>query len=608
MVAAMFIERVPNRTSPPAILIRESFREGTKVHKRTLANISKLPEPMVAAIGQLIKGAEIAAPVTDSFEIRRTLPHGHAAAVLGTMRKTGLDALIKARTKDEHRSAAIVRALIVNRVIAPGSKLAFWRALEPATATSSLAKACDLENVAEREVYAALDWLLDQQSRIETALAKKHLRSKCLSDFDKQNQKGGALVLYDVSSSYLEARCCELARHGYSRDHRRDRPQIVYGLLCAADGCPVAIEVFEGNSQNACLVLTSKTRGDPKTLTAQVKTLKNRFKLANIVLVGDRGMITSARITEDLKPAGLDWISCLKAPQIRDLVAAGPLQLSLFDERDLAEISAPELFPGERLIACRNPLLAGERARKRSALLEATERNLKRVAEAVRRAPKKHTAAVVGLKIGAVIDKHKMAKHFVLDIRDGHVAFRRDDEKIAAEATLDGIYVIRTSVPKDQFSAEDAVGAYKSLAQVERAFCTMKGVDLQIRPIHHWLGDRVRAHVFLCMLAYYVEFHMRRALAPMLFAEHAPEARERKSIVAPAEPSPATIDKRTQRRSADGQPVLAWPDLLAHLATLTLNEVALPMQGTATFTLLARPTALQEKTFALLDLPPLRVQ
>jgi transposase len=578
MVATMFIERVPNRTSPPAILIRESYREGKKVSKRTLANISKLPEPMIAAISQLIKGAEIAAPVADSFEIRRALPHGHVAAVLGTMRKTGLDALVKARTKGEQRLAAIVRALIVNRVIAPGSKLAFWRALEPETAASSLAKVCDLENVAEREVYAALDWLLDQQLRIETALARKHL-------------KGGALVLYDVSSSYLEGRCCELAQHGYSRDHRSDRPQIVYGLLCAADGAPVAIEVFEGNTS------------DPKTLTTQVETLKKRFKLAHIVLVGDRGMITSARIAEDLKPAGLDWISCLKAPQIKELVAAGPLQLSLFDERDLAEISAPEHFPGERLIACRNPLLAGERARKRSALLEATERNLKRVAEAVRRAPKKHTATIIGLKVGAVVDKHRMAKHFVLDIRDGHFSFRHDEANIAAEATLDGLYVIRTSVPRTQLSAEDAVGAYKSLAQVERAFRTMKGVDLQIRPIHHWLGNRVQAHVFLCMLAYYVEFHMRRALAPMLFAEHAPEARERKTIVAPAKPSAATIEKRTQRRSADGHALLAWPDLLAHLATLTLNEVALPLQGTATFTLLARPTAIQKKAFTLLNLP-----
>jgi transposase len=577
MVAAMFIERVPNRTSPPAILIRESFREGKTVRKRTLANISKLPEPMITAIAQLLKGAAIATPLADTFEIRRALPHGAVAAVLGTMRKCGLDALLKARSEDDQRPAAIVRALIVNRVIAPGSKLAFWRALDPETAASSLARACGLENVAEREVYAALDWLLAQQPRIETALAKKHL-------------KNGALVLYDVSSSYLEGRCCELAQHGHSRDHRPDRPQIVYGLLCAADGTPVAIEVFEGNTS------------DPKTLTTQVETLKKRFRLASVVLVGDRGMITNARITEDLKPAGLDWISCLRAPQIREL-ASGPLQLSLFDERDLAEISAPEHFPGERLIACRNPLLADERTRKRGALLEATERDLKRVAEAVRRAPKKHTAAVIGLKAGAVIDKHKMVKHFVLDIRDGHLSFRRDEAKIAAEAALDGIYVIRTSVPEDRLSAEDTVGAYKSLAQVERAFRTMKGVDLQIRPIHHWLGTRVRAHVFLCMLAYYIEFHMRRALAPMLFTEHAPEARERKSAVAPAQGSPASIEKRTRRRSTDGQAVLAWPDLLAHLATLTLNDVVLPMNGTATFTMLARPTALQEKAFALLGLP-----
>ena len=579
----MFIERIPNRTSPPAILIRESYREGKKVKKRTLANISNLPEPMIAAIGQLIKGAEIATPVEKTFEIRRALPHGAVAAVLGTLRKTGLGALITAHTKEEQRSADIVQALIVNRVIAPGSKLAFWRALQPATATSSLGRKFGLENVVEREVYAALDWLLDQQVRIETALARKHL-------------KGGALVLYDVSSSYLEGRCCELAQHGYSRDHRPDRPQIVYGLLCAADGTPVAIEVFEGDTS------------DPKTLGIQVEKLKRRFKLAHVVLAGDRGMITSARIAEDLQPAGLDWISSLRAPQIKELVDGGPLQLSLFDRRDLAEISAPEQFPGERLIVCRNPLLADERARKRRALLEASERNLKQIAEAVRRAPKRHTAAATGLKVGAVIDKHKMAKHFVLEIRDGHFAYRRDEAKITAEARLDGIYVIRTSVPKNQLSAEDAVGAYKSLAQVERAFRTMKGVDLQVRPIHHWLAERVKAHVFLCMLGYYVEFHMRRALAPMLFAEHIPEARERVSIVAPAEASQATIVKRNTRRTADGQAVLAWSDLMAHLGTLTLNEVALPLQGTASFPLLTRPTKIQEKAFTLLDLPLPRVQ
>ena len=579
----MFIERVPNRTSPPAILIRESYREGKSVKKRTLANISKLPGQMIAAIDKLIKGAAIATPIADAFEIRRSLPHGHVSAVLGSLRKCGLEALIKSRNPEEKRSATIVRALIVNRVIAPGSKLAFWRALQPETASTSLGQTFELEDVAEREVYAALDWLLAQQSRIETALAKKHL-------------EGGALVLYDVSSSYLEGRCCELAQRGYSRDHRPDRPQIVYGLLCATDGAPVAIEVFEGNT------------ADPATLSTQIQKLKTRFKLAHVVLAGDRGMITSARITEDLKPTGLDWITCLRAPQVQDLVAGGQLQPSLFDERDLAEITAPAEYPGERLIACRNPLLADERTRKRNALLDKTESNLKRITEAVRRAPKKNTAAVIGLKVGAVIDKQKMRKHFILEIKDGHFSFGRDQASITAEANLDGFYVIRTSVDAKDLSAEKAVGAYKSLAQVERAFRTMKGVDLQVRPIHHWLGDRVKAHVFLCMLAYYVEFQMRRSLAPMLFAEHAPEARTRQSVVTPAEPSLETITKRITRKTADGQPVLSWPDLLAHLGTLTLNAVAVPLQGTATFTLLARPTALQEKAFALLGLPLPRVQ
>ena len=581
----MFIERVPNRTSPPAILIRESFREGRAVRKRTLANISKLPAALIAAIDRLIKGAAVATPIAETFEIRRSSPHGHVAAVLATMRKCGLDALlnVKGATKEQRRSAEIVRALITNRVIAPGSKLAFWRALDPAIASSSLAKACGLENVAEREVYAALDWLLEQQPRIEGAFARKHLQ-------------GGALVLYDVSSSYFEGRCCALAKRGYSRDHRPDRPQIVYGLLCAADGTPVAIEVFDGNT------------GDPKTITVQIEKLKKRFKLATVVLAGDRGMLTSARITEELKPAGLDWISCLRAPQIQQLVAGGPLQPSLFDERDMAEISAPVEFPGERLIACRNPLLADERARKRRELLETTERHLNRIVVAVRRAPKKHNAAVIGLRVGAILDKQRMAKHFILDIRDGCFSFRRDEEAISTESNLDGFYVVRTSVPVEKLSAEAAVGAYKSLAQVERAFRTMKGVDIKIRPIHHWLDDRVKAHVFLCMLAYYVEFHMRRALAPMLFAEHAPEARKRKSVVAPAETSAVTLEKRARRKSADGKAVLSWTDLLAHLATLTLNEVAVPMQGSATFTLLARPTGLQEKAFELLAVPLPRVQ
>ena len=388
-------------------------------------------------------------------------------------------------------------------------------------------------------------------------------------------------MLYDVSSSYLEGRCCELAQYGKTRDHRSDRLQIVYGLMCAVDGTPVAVEVFEGNT------------GDPKTLSAQIDKLKRRFKLKRVVLVGDRGMITSARIEEELKPAGLDWITSLRAPQIKALVAEGPLQLSIFDERDLAEITAPD-YPGERLIVCRNAELAEERKRKRAELLEMTERNLRRLTQTVRRAPTKHNAATIGRKIGEVINKHKMAKHLTLDVRDGHFSFARNEAAIAAEAQLDGFYVVRTSMPKSEIGAEETVAAYKGLSVVERAFRTMKGVDLQVRPIHH--------------CAYYVEFHMRKALAPMLFADHAPEARERASIVAAAEPSAAAVQKRRSRKTSDGLAVMDWSDLMAHLATLTLNEVALPLQSTETFKLLARPTPLQEKAFALLGLPLPRVQ
>ena len=337
------------------------------------------------------------------------------------------------------------------------------RALAPQTATSSLALSLGLADVAEREVYAALDWLVAEQARIEAALAKKHLVD-------------GTLVLYDVSSSYMEGRCCALARHGYSRDHRPDRPQIVYGLLCAPDGTPVAVEVFEGNTS------------DPQTIRGQIDKLKRRFRLSHVALVGDRGMITSARIADELGPAGLDWISCLRAPQIAALAADnGPLQMSLFDERDLAEISSPD-FPGERLVACRNPALAAERARKREALLAATEHALARIAEAVRRKPGKHDAAKIGLAVGAVIDKRKMKKHFALDIADGRFAFQRREPEIAAEARLDGVYVIRTSLPKEKIGAEAAVATYKSLALVERAFRTLKGVD--------WLGVREIEPVF----------------------------------------------------------------------------------------------------------------
>jgi hypothetical protein len=499
------------------------------------------------------------------------------------IRKLGLDRTLQGRTQVDKRVRRLIEAMIIQRIITPGSKLAFHRALSPETATSSLALSVGLADVAEREVYEALDWLIGEQPRIEAALAKKHLAC-------------GTLVLYDVSSSTMEGSCCALAKHGYSRDHRPDRPQIVYGLLCAPDGTPIAVEVFEGNTS------------DPQTIRDQIDKLKRRFRLAHVALVGDRGMITSARIVEELRPAGLDWISCLRAPQIAALAAdSGPLQLTLFDERDLAEITSSE-FPGERLVACRNPVLATERARKREALLQSTERQLSRIADTVARKPSKHDAATIGLAVGAVIDKHKMKKHFSLDIADGRFGCKRREAEIAAEARLDGIYVIRTSLPKDQVGSEAAVAAYKSLALVERAFRTLKGVDMQVRPVHHWLATRVKAHVFLCMLAYYVEHHMRVALAPILFADHQPEARERASIVRPAEPSPAAIAKRIKRHGVDGTPIMAWHDLITNLGTLTTNEVALPLGERRTLRMLARPTALQSQAFALLGVALPRVQ
>jgi transposase len=436
-------------------------------------------------------------------------------------------------------------------------------------------------------VYAALDWLLERQARIENGLARRHL-------------KDGVLVLYDVSSSYFEGRCCPLAQHGYSRDHRGDRPQIVYGLLCTRDGLPVAVEVFDGNT------------ADPATLTSQVSKLKQRFGLSRVVLVGDRGMLTSARIEADLKPAGLDWISCLRAPAIQQLAAAnGPLQLSLFDERDLAEISAPEQFPGERLIVCRNRDLAAERARKREELLVATERDLALIqARAARGTRTLRTEAEIGLAVGAVLNKRKVGKHFVIDIGAGHFGFRRDAEKIAEEARLDGLYVIRTSVPAEQLDADQTVQAYKDLARVERAFWSLKTVDLDIRPIRHWTAQRVRAHVFLCMLAYHVEWHLRQALAPLLFHDPDIEAAraQRASPVASTEPSDAAKMKKASKRNADGLRVMRFADLIGHLGTLTRNTMRVSLQPNHRFTQFASPTSIQETAFRLLDLEPMRVQ
>jgi transposase len=575
-IRVMYIESVPNRNSPPAILLRESYREGGKVRKRTLCNLSDWEPAHIEGLRAVLKGGIVIPAGQEAIRIDRSLPHGHVAAALGTARRIGLDRLLG---PDDNRCRDLVLALVVSRILDPTSKLAAARALAPATATSSLGDVLGLGAVDEDELYTALDWLHERQPAIENALAKRHLQS-------------GTLVLYDVSSSYLEGRCCPLAMHGYSRDGKRGKRQIVYGLLCAPDGCPVAIEVFEGNT------------ADPATLGTQVGKLKQRFGLDHVVLVGDRGMITQTRITEDIQPAGLDWITALRGPAIQELLASGALQLSLFDERDMASITAPA-YPGERLVICRNPDLAAERRRKRQALLDATERELRRIQAAVarKRDPLRGTAEIA-LKVGAVLDQHKMAKHFTLNIADTSFSFARKEEAIAAEAATDGLYVVRTSLPAERLDDAATVRSYKSLARVERAFRCLKSVDLQIRPIHHWLAERVRAHVFLCMLAYYLEWHMRRALAPMLYEEGDRKGAEalRPSPVAKAQRSEAAVRKQTTGQTAEGLPVHSFHSLIADLATLARNTVTTALAPNLPFTIITRPTPVQQQAFELLSL------
>ncbi len=586
----MFIEMVPNRDSPAAVLLRESYRdEQGRAQKRTLANLSKLPRDVVEALKALLKGGTVIGTGPDELEIERSLPHGHVAAVLGTIRKVALDRLMLSTAKDPaaRRNCDLVVAMMVDRLIEPRSKLGFVRAVDRESAISSLSAVLGLGRVKEREAYEALDWLLERQARIENGLARRHLQD-------------GVLVLYDVSSSYFEGRCCPLARYGHSRDHRRDRPQIVYGLLCTREGLPIAVEVFDGNT------------GDPTTLSSQVQKIKDRFGISRMVLVGDRGMITSARIRDDLKPAGVDWITCLRAPAIQALAAEnGPLQLSLFDDRDLAEISAPDLFPGERLIVCRNRDLAIERARKREDLLAATERELARIqAQVQRRRSALRSSAQIGIAVGAVLNRKKMAKHFDVEVAEGYLSWQRRIEQIEEEARLDGIYVIRTSMPAEHLDAAEAVQAYKDLSRVERAFRSIKTVDLEIRPIRHWTAQHVRAHVFLCMLAYHVEWHLREALAPLLFHDTELEAArgERTSPVAKTEPSEVAKAKKATKRSADGHHVMSFNALIAHLGTLVRNTMRVPLRTKHRFTLHSRPTPLQEAAFKLLDLDPLSVQ
>src|SRR5215467_4339593 len=571
----MYVATVPNRGSRPAILLRESYREGDKVKTRTLKNLSDWPAEQVEALRGVLSGARLVA-AGDGVTIERALLHGHVLAALETARAIDLERLLPRRGSQRCRGLAL--AMIVGRMLDPAAKLATARMLDAATASHSLGAILELGRVTAKELYAALDWLGREQPWIEKMLARRHLQR-------------GTLVLYDLTSTYLEGRCCALAQLGYSRDGKRGKRQIVFGALCTPEGCPVAVEVFAGNT------------GDPSTLSAQVNKIKERFGLDRVVLVGDRGMITAARIEADLRPAGLDWITALRAPAIQKLaVGDGPLQLSFFDERDLAEIASPD-FPGERLIVCRNPALAAERARKREDLLTATEKHLGDVQARVRRARNPlHGAAEIGKAVGKVLDRYKVGKHFDHTITDTDLVFRRKQAEIDAEAALDGVYILRTGVPSSAMEPNSIVAAYKSLSRVERFFRSTKTVDLEVRPVFHWASPRVRAHVFLCMLAYYLEWHMRQKLAPIHFDDHDRPAAEaqRASPVAKAVPSPAARRKAKTKTTADGLTVCSFRGLIDHLASLTRNTVRLGRNQSTT--LLARPTTLQQAAFDLLGI------
>ena len=547
-------------------LLRRSYREDGKVKNETVGNISHLPEELVELVRAGLRGEPVGL-LAEGFAIERSLPAGH---VLAALTMAGRLELARLLDRQPSRERDLVLAMICQRVIAPASKLATARALPLSTLADELAVA----GADEDQLYRALDWLLARQQKIEDRLARRHLLE-------------GALVLYDVSSSYFEGRHCPLAKLGYSRDGKRGTLQIIYGLLCDPRGRPVAVEVFDGNLHDAA------------TLPAQIDKLKERFGLSAVVVVSDRGMVTKANI-ELLKEQGAGFVTALKAPQVARLVKEGALQLSLFDQTSLAEIESAD-YPGERLVVCRNPLVAGERARKREELLAATERGLSEIAERVARGSLAG-AAEIGLAVGQVANHYKVKKHFALEITDARFAFARKQDQIAAEAALDGIYILRTSVSEQQLSAAEVVRSYKQLAQVERGFRTLKGPELEIRPIHHHLEDRVRAHVLLCMLAYYLTWHLREAWAPLLFKDEQPTSPA--DPVAKATRSPSALRKAQSKRTDTGEQVHSYKSLLAELATLTRNTIRLP-HTTATFEKLAEPNAIQARALELAEHAPL---
>jgi len=562
----MYIDFVPNRGSKPAILLRESIREGKRIRKRTIANLSALTLDQAEAIRLVLKGGQLA-PADSSLECIRSLPHGHVEAVRTAMRRLGFEKLIDGKAS---RERDLVAAMVVGRIISPeASKLAMTHAL----ADTTLAEELGVADAHEDELYAAMDWLIERQDKIEKRLAKRHL-------------KEGGLVLFDLTSSSFEGVTCPLAKIGYSRDGKPGTLQVNYGLLADSRGCPVAVSVFEGNT------------ADPKTLLPQVEKVRDSFGIASLVMVGDRGMISNVQIEAMRKMEGVDGITALKSGAIAKLANAGQLQPDLFDERNLISLTSED-YPGERLVACRNPELAKLRAAKRKELIAATERELEKVAAMVA-AGRLSGRDKIGVRVGKAIGKYKVAKHFDFDIQDAAFAFSVSEARVAAEAALDGLYVIRTSVAEAEMSAEAAVLNYKRLAEVERAFRTLKGADLQVRPIRHRLEERVKAHIFLSMLAYYVQWHLAEAWKPLLFADEVDEARE-SDPVAPAKRSAAALAKARNRRLADGTPALSFRGLLTHLATIVRNTMRpkAAKSGTGTFTLTTEPNAKQRQALDL---------
>ena len=569
----MYIDTVPNRNSPPAILLREGWREGKKTPKRTLANLSDWPPAKIETFRRLLRDETLVSPA-DLFRTEQTLPHGQVEAVLSTIRKLGLDSILAAK---RCRERDLVVAMIAERLIHPCSKLATTRDWHATT----LAEELSVQDATEDDLYQAMDWLLERKARIEKKLAQRHLAE-------------GAMVLYDVSSSYYEGRTCPLAQFGHDRDGKKGLPIIVYGVMTDGQGRPLAVEVYPGNT------------GDPTTVVDQVDKLRQRFQLSRVVLVGDRGMLTQPQIDKMKTCPGLGWITALTSVAIRDLLEKGALQLSLLDEKNLAEITSPE-YPGERLMVCHNPLLEEERGRKRRELLEATEKQLAKIGkQAARRTKKPLKAAEIGVKVGKVLGRYKMGKHFQYTIGEGTFAGSRQEESIQQEAKLDGIYVIRTSEVAERLSAGDTVRSYKSLSQVERAFRSLKGIDLLVRPIRHRSEDRVPAHIFLCLLAYYVEWHMRGAWAPLLFEdEELPEQRSRRDPILPATPSESAKKKKAAHQTADGFPVHSFQTLMAELASRARVTYRLQSdQSGPTFKQVPEPTPLQAKAYQLLALLP----